>query len=51
LAKRLAEALLSAIPEVVEAQCLVVSRIAAPISMPALVHVKLGTRDDMPIDH
>lgn len=48
LAKRVAETLVTAIPQVSAAQCLIVSRIGAPVSMPALVHLKLATRDGFP---
>jgi S-adenosylmethionine synthetase len=50
LAKQVAAALISAIPEIVEAHCLIVSQIGAPISTPALVHAKLATRDEVPLD-
>jgi S-adenosylmethionine synthetase len=46
LASRVAEALVGAFPEVTEAHCLIVSQIGAPVSTPALVHLKLATRDD-----
>ncbi|MDA9391182.1 S-adenosylmethionine synthase [Bradyrhizobium sp. CCBAU 45394] len=48
LAKRVAETLVSAIPEVSAAQCLIVSRIGAPVSMPDLVHLRLATKDGVP---
>lgn len=50
LATRIAEALIAALPEVTEAYCLLVSKIGAPVSEPALVHVKLATLDGMPLD-
>jgi S-adenosylmethionine synthetase len=50
LAKRVAEALVTAIPQVSAAQCLIVSRIGSPVSMPALVHLKLTTRDSFPLE-
>jgi len=50
LARQVAAALISAIPDIVEAHCLIVSQIGAPISMPALVHVKLVTRDEVALD-
>jgi S-adenosylmethionine synthetase len=50
LAKQVAAALVSAIPEIVEAHCLIVSRIGAPISTPALVHAKLATHDEVPLE-
>lgn len=45
LAKEIADALVSAHAEIASAQCLMVSRIGAPISEPALVHIKLATRE------
>ena len=45
LAKRVAESIVASAPEVSEAHCLIVSRIGAPVSRPALVHLKLATRD------
>jgi S-adenosylmethionine synthetase len=50
LATRMAEAIVSLIPEVSAAQCLIVSKIGAAVSSPALVHVKLATQDGMPSD-
>jgi S-adenosylmethionine synthetase len=50
LAKRVAEAVVAAAPEVSEAHCLIVSRIGAPISVPSLVHLRLATRDGAPPD-
>ena len=50
LAKQVAAALISAIPEIVEAHCLIVSQIGAPISTPAFVHAKLATHDKVPLD-
>jgi S-adenosylmethionine synthetase len=50
LAARMAEAIVSSIPEVSSAHCLIVSKIGAAVSSPALVHVKLATQDGMPPD-
>lgn len=50
LAWRIAEAIVAAVPEVSQAHCLVVSRIGAPISAPAMVHLRLATRDGAPPD-
>jgi len=50
LATRLAQELVSAIPELTEAHALIVSQIGAPISMPSLVHLKLATHDRIPIE-
>lgn len=43
LARRIAEAIVATAPEVDKVHCLIVSRIGAPVSMPALVHLKLAT--------
>jgi S-adenosylmethionine synthetase len=48
LACRIAEALIAEIPHITAAQCLLVSQIGAPVTSPALVHVKLATRDGLP---
>jgi len=45
LATRVAGALVSAVPKVTEAHCLIVSQIGAPVSTPALVNLRLATRD------
>ncbi|WP_018317121.1 methionine adenosyltransferase [Bradyrhizobium sp. WSM2793] len=50
LATRIAEALVTALPEVSEAHCLVVSNIGAPITEPVLVHAKLATSYGVPAD-
>jgi S-adenosylmethionine synthetase len=50
LAKRAAETVVSAIPHVSAAQCLIVSRIGAPVSMPDLVHLKLAAPDHVPLE-
>jgi S-adenosylmethionine synthetase len=47
LARQIAEALIR-IPDIAAAQCVMVSRIGAPVTDPALVQVKLGTRDGVP---
>lgn len=43
LAHRIAGALIEAEPEISAAQCFLVSRIGAPITEPALIHIKLAT--------
>lgn len=48
LARRVAEAIGSALPEVSEVHCLIVSRIGSPVSMPALIHLTLATKDGTP---
>jgi S-adenosylmethionine synthetase len=50
LAKRVAETVVAAIPQVSAAQCLIVSRIGALVSTPALVHLKLATPDGFPLE-
>ncbi|OAF07751.1 S-adenosylmethionine synthase [Bradyrhizobium centrolobii] len=50
LAKRIAETVVTAIPQVFAAQCLIVSRIGAPVSTPALVHLKLATPDGFALE-
>ena len=49
-ARDIAETLTAALPDIVAAQCLLVSRIGAPVTEPALVHIKLATRDGIPVD-
>ncbi len=50
LARELCAALVEEIPQIAAAHCLLVSRIGAPVTSPALVQVKLQTRDDLPAD-
>ena len=50
LAKRVAQTLVTVVPQVSAAQCLMVSRIGVPVSMPALVHIKLATHDGFPLE-
>ena len=50
LARQIAEALLKEITLIAAAQCLLVSRIGTPLTEPALLHLKLKTRDGSPID-
>jgi S-adenosylmethionine synthetase len=49
LANDIAQTLVASMPEVSGAQCLIVSRIGAPVSQPALTHIKLGTHDGTPL--
>lgn len=49
LAKDIAETLVSSMPAVAAAQCLLVSRIGAPVSDPALAQVKLALREGTPV--
>jgi len=48
-ARDVAEAL-AAMPEIAAAHCLMVSKIGAPVTEPALVHVKIAPRDGAPLD-
>jgi len=50
LALQLAEAMVASFRHIVEARCLIVSRIGAPVSEPALISVQLATLDDLPLD-
>ena len=50
LARQICETLVTSVPEIAAAQCLMVSRIGSPISSPALVQVKITTRDGSPVD-
>ena len=49
-ARDIAETLIAALPDIVAAQCLLVSRIGAPVTEPALVQIKLATRDGIAAD-
>jgi S-adenosylmethionine synthetase len=48
VAREIAEMLVAAVPEIATAQCLMVSRIGAPVAKPAVLQVKLATRDGVP---
>ena len=48
VAREIAETLAVNVPEIAAAHCLMVSRIGAPVTNPALVQVKLATRDGLP---
>ncbi|MGZ5975820.1 MAG: methionine adenosyltransferase [Isosphaeraceae bacterium] len=50
LATRVAGALVSAVPEITEAHCLIVSQIGSPVSRPALIHLRLATQDGIPLE-
>ncbi len=49
-ARNMTEAMVSAVPAIAAAQCLMVSRIGSPVAEPAIVQVKLATRDGLPVD-
>jgi S-adenosylmethionine synthetase len=50
IARDIAEALVATVPEIARAQCLMVSSVGAPVSEPALMHIKLTTRNGAPAD-
>jgi S-adenosylmethionine synthetase len=50
VAREIADTLVSAIPEIAAAQCLMVSRIGRPVTSPAIVQVKIATHDGLTID-
>ena len=47
-ARKIAETLVADVPEIAAAHCLMVSRIGTPITRPALVQVRLATRNGVP---
>ena len=50
VARDIAEALVATVPEIARAQCLMLSSIGAPVSEPAIMHIKLATRNGAPAD-
>lgn len=48
LAREIAGTLAVTVPEIAAAYCFMVSRIGAPVTNPALIQVKLATRDGLP---
>ena len=50
LAHQIAEALVTTLPDVAAAQCLLVSQIGRPITEPTCVEVKLATEDGAPVE-
>ncbi len=48
LAQDIADKLVRELPEITKAQCLMVSRIGIPVSQPALLQIKIATRDAIP---
>jgi S-adenosylmethionine synthetase len=48
VARQIADSLVEAVSEIAKAQCLLVSRIGAPVTSPAAVHIKLATKDCAP---
>jgi len=49
LARDIADRLVREVPEIAKAQCFMVSQIGSPVSSPAMLQVKLATREDMPV--
>ena len=49
VARDIAAMLVASVPDIVAAQCFMVSRIGAPVTDPAIVQVKLATRDGIPV--
>jgi S-adenosylmethionine synthetase len=49
-ARDIAETLIAALPDILAAQCMLVSRIGAPVTEPALVEIRLATRDGIAVD-
>ena len=49
LAREIAETLVTTVPEIAAAQCLMVSRIGSPVTNPAILQVKLATHDGLPV--
>jgi S-adenosylmethionine synthetase len=50
LARDVAERIVAQCPDVASAECLLVSKIGAPVSEPAFVQVKLATKDGMAVE-
>jgi S-adenosylmethionine synthetase len=50
IARNIADALVATVPEIARAQCLMVSSIGAPVGEPAIMHIKLATRNGAPVD-
>jgi S-adenosylmethionine synthetase len=49
LARHVAEAIVSTMPQVSAAQCYMVSEIGKPVTTPAITHVRLAVRDGRPV--
>jgi S-adenosylmethionine synthetase len=50
VARDIAEVLVASTPTIIAAQCLLVSRIGAPVADPAILQVKVATRDGLPVE-
>lgn len=51
LANQLAQKLVSEIPEITAAECLIASRIGRPLANPAILQVKIATQDNHPVEN
>jgi S-adenosylmethionine synthetase len=49
LASAISKALVETVPEIVSAQCLMVSRIGKPVAEPDLIQIAIATRDGFPV--
>lgn len=49
VARDIAETLVATLPEIAAAQCLMVSQIGSPVTKPAMIEIKLATRDGFPV--
>ena len=49
VAQHIAQSLVTASPEILKAECLLVSKIGAPVTQPAIVQIRLATADDIPV--
>ncbi|MEX0842670.1 MAG: methionine adenosyltransferase [Xanthobacteraceae bacterium] len=49
VAREIAETLVATEPDITAAQCLLMGQIGSPITEPALLHIKLATRDGTPV--
>ncbi len=49
LAQDIAQTLVRDMPEIAKAQCLMVSQIGAPVTLPAVLQIKLAVREDIPL--
>ena len=49
VAQRIAETLVATVPQLSAAQCMMISRIGAPVTRPAVIEIKLATRDHYPV--
>jgi S-adenosylmethionine synthetase len=50
VARDIADAIVAADIGIGAAQCLMVSRIGTPVTRPAIVEIKLATKDELPVD-